>query len=158
MKVDVTKQQIAVILVIILFGGSAIVYAISAALPEAGNQAGPAGEALLEIRTCGEQREIPDSEGEIDGASVTVTSDGIISFPTEAGVTLGQVFDLMNVTFTSTELMEYENNNMCNTTYSNEVSVSKGKTIEGMEKPVQSIDQYRSYTLEHGDYIIVRYD
>ncbi len=158
MKIDVTKQQIATIFIVLIFGGSAIVYAISAAFPEAGDGAGPIGEAFLEVHTCGEQREIPASEGEVGGGTVTVSEDGSLAFPTEAGVTLGQVFDVMNITFSSTELLEYENNNMCNTTYSNEVSVSRGRMIEGMEEPVRPINQYRSYSLEHGDYIVVRYD
>lgn len=158
MNIDITRQQIAVIFIVILFGGSAIVYAISAAFPEAGEGTGPVGRFFLEVRICGEDIELPAVEAEEDGGYITVDADNTVSFPLESDTTLGDVFDAMNMTFTSTELMGYENNNMCNTTYSNEVGVSRGRAVEGMEEPLRPIDQYRNYMPEHGDHIMVRYD
>jgi len=157
MKFSVTKQQIGAIVIVLLFGGSAVVYAISAAFPEDTDVArGPTAQAFLEVRICGENIDLPDIDAENDiGISM---SDGRVNFPSGSGVTLGDVFDEMNITFTDSQIMEYENNNMCNTTYRNEVSVSKGKTIEGMEEPLRPMDLYRSYRLEHGDYVVVRYD
>jgi len=160
MEIGITKQQVGALVVVLMFGGSAIVYAISAALPEAEQGGGPTGQAILEVRICGSERNLPTKSASISQGNLTIDEDNVVSFPVESGVTLGQVFDAINVTFSRTELMGYKNSeNMCNgTAYSNEVSVSWASKLEGGEERLQTIDQYRSYELEHGDYILVRYD
>ncbi len=153
-----TKQQIGAIIVVLLFGGSAVVYAISAAFPGAEDVTGPEGHMILEVRICNEDKDLPTAESEINGGYITISDDSTVTFPTDSTVTLGDVFDTMNVTFSETELMGYENNNMCDTGHSNEVIVYRGRVIEGMEEELRRIEQYRGYQLEHGDHIRVMYN
>ncbi len=158
MESGLTKQQAVAVFVILLFGGSAVAYALVMAFPEIGEGPGIQAQAFLEVRICGEDVEIQPFTAETDHGNISMDDDNMVTFPHEE-TTLGHIFDGMNKTFSRTELMGYENNNMCNTTWSNEVSVSRGRFIEGREDiPVNRIDQYREYSLEHGDHVIVRYD
>ncbi|MFP4633885.1 MAG: hypothetical protein ACLFM9_02840 [Candidatus Aenigmatarchaeota archaeon] len=134
-------------------------YAITAALPGDSGGENPLAQARLEVEICGDPQELPEVETELSQGQLTFDGESLIEFPGDSGVTLGHVFDAMNRTLTETELMGYKNDNMCNTSYSNEVSVSRGRFLEGREEePVRSIDQYENYQLRHGDYIIIRYD
>ena len=156
--VGITKQQARAIFVVMLFGGSALAYAVSMAFP-GGEQTGVEGRAFVEIGICGEEKEVTQSSKEFDFGEIRVHEDNTVTFPIESGASLGHVFDTMDKSFSRNELMGYENNNMCNTTWANSVSVSRGRFLEGREdQPMESINQYREYELKHGDYISVRYD
>ncbi|MFP4045859.1 MAG: hypothetical protein ACLFS3_02265 [Candidatus Aenigmatarchaeota archaeon] len=149
------QQKIFSIFIILLFAGSVVAYAVNFASSSQGNQNKREARALLRLRICGEERDIPETTKQLDGFTFQSNSSGIISFPLEDDVELGQVFDWMNVSFSRSGVMGYKNeDDACNTTYSNEVSVWTGKE----DQQLQRTKSFRSYRVENGDVILVRYD
>ncbi|MFB6216250.1 MAG: hypothetical protein ABEJ72_04680 [Candidatus Aenigmatarchaeota archaeon] len=146
------KDKIFAIFISLLFIFSVMAYAVNFAFPDQRSRV--KGGAYLQIYTCGERRDIPSVNESFDGSYIRTRGTGNLVFSSEGGVTLGQVFDAMNITFSRTELMSYENGDGCNDPLRNTVHVMVG----GQNERLKEINQYRSYRVKNGDVIRVRYD
>lgn len=144
-------DKIFAVFIVLLFVFSVIAYAVNFAFPSQNTLS--TGSAYLEIYTCNQRRDIPQANGTLDGVYIRVGRSGKITFPPDQGTTLGEIFDLMNITFSETRLMGYENGNGCEDPLHNEVQVLVG----GENERFRETALYRNYEIKNGDYIRVRY-
>lgn len=147
-------EKIFVFFIVGIFVFSVIAYALSFSFPDETDRR-VEGVAQLSVNICNEEVELPSIGNTETGVSA---NDGIVYFPQGEGITLGDIFDEMNVSFSATEVMGYENNNGCDDPISNEVSLLRGRfDEEGVQTDMNEAQVRRDYELENGDIYMVRY-
>lgn len=153
------SEKIFVIFIVLIFGFSVVAYAISASFPGANGEQ-ELGVAQISVEICGEEIEFPEVSG-ID-SNINVDSNGVINFPVEEGITLSDIFDEMNKTFSSNEVMGYEDGDEegCDDTFTNEITMERGmipREEEVRDIETEQVEVRSDYLLENGDVYVIRY-
>ena len=144
-----TKNQIITIIILIIFLGSSLTYAILSFFPTE-DRVQPNWRARLAIIVFGDSVEIPSGIGTINETTnsklYTLNNDGIVYKQGSEDAKLGEFFDIWNKTFNSTCILDY-----CNT-----ANNSMRMYIYTGDKQVENFE-YENYLIKNMDVIIIDY-
>lgn len=142
-----TKQQIATVIILFIFLGSSLTYAIISAFPSQ-QQNNANWKAKLIIVIFGEQYPIPADIGvnETKAKLYTLSSDDVIYKEGSEDATLGDFFQIWDKKFDSNCIFDYCNN----------ANNSMKMYVYSGDKPVENFD-YEYYVIQNNDIILIDY-